>query len=150
VTGTVHALSGAAIGALLRRPGRAFVAGVISHGVLDCVPHRDYERSTGLAPDILGLLAVLWFAVRSGRPEVVAGAIGGLIPDIENVLPDTETGMPKLFPSHWFRHQDRVTARAETIEWAVGAVAVCFLLACQVVLRRPGRAHSRSRACDAG
>ncbi|HEX9527847.1 MAG TPA: hypothetical protein VF951_10140, partial [Streptosporangiaceae bacterium] len=36
---TNHVLSGALIGALARRPGPAFAAGVASHFVLDAVPH---------------------------------------------------------------------------------------------------------------
>lgn len=146
MTGTVHALVGAALGALLRRPGVAFVGGVLSHSLLDCLPHKDYDRSVGLIPDILGLLTVLSLAARAGRPEIVAGAIGGLLPDVENIIPGNEHRMPKVFPSHWFRHQDRVTEQAAAIELTVGAAAVGMLIA----TRYAGSRRSGSPAPRAG
>jgi len=76
VTGTTHALVGAAIGTFVRRPGLSFVGGVVSHGVLDCLPHRDYKGSVGLMLDFLGLVSVLCVGAGTGNPDIVAGDRG--------------------------------------------------------------------------
>jgi hypothetical protein len=128
VTGSTHALVGAAIGAVLRRPALAFVAGIVSHGVLDCVPHKDYAPAVGLAPDLLGLLTVLSVAAVARRPDILAGAIGGLAPDAEHLIPRSITNVPMLFPSHWFRHDDRVWEGMEAVEIGIDAVAAVLLL----------------------
>lgn len=38
---TTHAISGAALGMAIGNPGGAFIIGVISHLVLDYIPHTD-------------------------------------------------------------------------------------------------------------
>jgi hypothetical protein len=88
---TNHVLSGALIGALARRPGRAFAAGVASHFVLDAIPHwgewgstRRYVRVavrdglTSLAA--VGALAAVTSADR--RTAVLAGMAGAALPDL--------------------------------------------------------------------
>jgi len=127
MTGTTHALVGAAVGALIRHPGWAFLGGVASHAILDNLPHKDYERSAGLPLDILGLLSVLAFSISSKRPEMTAGALGGLSPDMENIVPDDNADKAKIFPSHWFHHEDRVTDAAVLTEVLVGAAALLLL-----------------------
>ena len=89
---TNHVLSGALIGALVRRPAPAFAVGVASHFVLDAVPHWGDWGSTRrflqvAVPDglislgAMGAIAALTPAER--RPAVVAGMAGAALPDID-------------------------------------------------------------------
>lgn len=89
---TNHVLSGALIGAVVRRPAPAFAAGVASHFVLDAVPHWGEWGSTRrflqvAVPDglislaAMGTLAALAPAER--RPAVLAGMIGAALPDAD-------------------------------------------------------------------
>jgi len=84
VTATVHAAIGAGLGALLKTPGKAFIAGVISHHFADKTPHKE-------APLILDVSAVIAFLcflrARYGRKSPQFwGALGALAPDFEHVL----------------------------------------------------------------
>jgi hypothetical protein len=89
---TNHVLSGALIGAAVRRPVPAFVLGVASHFVLDAVPHwgdwgnhHQFMRVavrdglTGLAT--IGLCAAA--APPSERVSVLAGMAGAALPDLD-------------------------------------------------------------------
>jgi hypothetical protein len=89
---TNHVLSGALIGAVVRRPVSAFVLGVASHFVLDAMPHwgdwideQQFLRVavpdglTGLAT--MGLCAAV--APPSARPAVLAGMVGATLPDLD-------------------------------------------------------------------
>jgi hypothetical protein len=89
---TNHVLSGAVIGAAVRRPVPAFVLGVASHFVLDTVPHwgdwvnhQQFMRVavpdglTGLAT--IGLCAAV--APPSARASVLAGMAGAALPDLD-------------------------------------------------------------------
>jgi hypothetical protein len=89
---TNHVLSGALIGAVTRRPATAFAAGVVSHFMLDAVPHwgdwasiRHFLKVA--VPDglislgAMGAFAALTPADR--RAAVVAGMAGAALPDID-------------------------------------------------------------------
>ena len=89
---TNHVLSGALIGAVVRRPVPAFLLGVASHFVLDAVPHwgnwRDTRQFLQVAvPDgLTGLAAMAAFtaaAPASRRAAVVVGMFGAALPDID-------------------------------------------------------------------
>ncbi|TVY99712.1 hypothetical protein EAS64_41425 [Trebonia kvetii] len=88
---TNHVLSGAVIGAATRRPVSAFALGVVSHFVLDAVPHWGKWRAhdqfmrvavvdglTGLA--VMGAMAAI--APGDTRVAVLAGMAGAALPDI--------------------------------------------------------------------
>lgn len=89
---TNHVLSGALIGALVRRPAPAFAAGVASHFVLDAIPHwgdwgsrRRFLRVA--VPDGLISLATMGVLAAVAPPErraaVVAGMTGAALPDLD-------------------------------------------------------------------
>ena len=89
---TNHVLSGALIGALVRRPVPAFAAGVASHFLLDSVPHwGDWESTRrflqAAVPDgLIGLAVMSAFAARapaSRRAAVLAGIAGAALPDAD-------------------------------------------------------------------
>jgi hypothetical protein len=89
---TNHVLSGALIGAAVRRPVPAFVLGVASHFVLDTVPHwgdwvngeqflRVAVRDGLIGLATIGLCAAV--APPSARPAVLAGMAGAALPDLD-------------------------------------------------------------------
>src|SRR5579859_1029805 len=90
---TNHVLSGAFIGALVRKPVPAFVIGVASHFVLDMVPHYgdpgcSQQKFLKVAvPDGLAGLAAMAVlataAVPSKRTAVLAGMAGAALPDLD-------------------------------------------------------------------
>ena len=89
---TNHVLSGALIGALIRRPVPAFAVGVASHFALDALPHwgdwrnRQHFMSVAVPDGLAGLAAIGAFAAVA-RPErrlaVVAGMAGAALPDLD-------------------------------------------------------------------
>ena len=89
---TNHVLSGAVIGASTRRVAPAFLAGIVSHFVLDAAPHwgkfgsdRGYLRVA--VPDGLAGLAVMGTMMalvpRGSRAAVLAGMAGAALPDLD-------------------------------------------------------------------
>ena len=86
---TSHVLSGALIGVVARKPVRAFAVGVISHFVLDALPHwGDKERFMRVAaPDGLAGLAVIGIVTAAAPAErrmaVMAGMAGAAAPDLD-------------------------------------------------------------------
>ena len=109
-----HLAVGGAVGVWTENGALAFALGVASHVVLDAVPHYDIEDfriDVGLT--LAGFLVLLGLGYW-GTP-VFWGAVGGVIPDVENLL--WSLGILKesqrVFPSHtWFiRHGRRLTRR---------------------------------------
>lgn len=89
---TNHVLSGAVIGAVVRRPVPAFVLGVASHFALDAVPHwgnwRDQRQFLQVAvPDGLTALATMAALAAASPPgrrtAVAAGMLGAALPDVD-------------------------------------------------------------------
>lgn len=96
----VHALVGAAAGRRAGRRRTALAAGVGTHLVGDLIPHRDYPLAVELP---LLLLALGLLSARHGaRSAAFWGALGGVLPDVENGL--HQIGLvperAKLFPTH--------------------------------------------------
>jgi hypothetical protein len=88
---TNHVLSGAVIGAAARRPVPAFALGVISHFVLDAVPHwgkwrgHDHFMRVAVVDGLAGLAAMgamAAIAPDDTRVAVLAGMVGASLPDI--------------------------------------------------------------------
>jgi hypothetical protein len=89
---TNHILSGALIGAVVRRPVPAFLAGVASHFALDAIPHwgnwRDRRQFLQVAvPDgLTGLAIMTTFAAAappSRRIALTAAMLGAALPDLD-------------------------------------------------------------------
>jgi hypothetical protein len=89
---TNHVLSGAMIGAVVRRPVPAFALGVASHFVLDAVPHwgKFTDRAGFLraaVPDGLAGLSAIGVVTVVARPEkrlaLLAGMAGAALPDLD-------------------------------------------------------------------
>jgi hypothetical protein len=108
---TTHVLVGAVVGARTRKPLTAYCLGVLSHFVLDAVPHwgLDGNRETFMrvaVRDGLGGLAALVAAGALSpaglRRSVLAGAIGAATPDLDK--PFEEVTGRRLWPPpvKWF------------------------------------------------
>ena len=137
---TNHVLSGALIGALVRRPGRAFAAGAASHFVLDAVPHwgkwQGRHRFLRVAvPDGLVSLAALGaFAALSPpgrRPAVVAGMLGAALPDLDKPARfwSGRSPFPRAVDRFHSRIQREAPGRAHVELLAAGGFAAAALIA---------------------
>jgi hypothetical protein len=103
---SAHVLGGfvsglAAASAITNRAGRivsAFALGVLSHVVLDAIPHADYaflSRSTVrvvVVCEIVLATSLSWLIVRSRRPpgwraSLPMGLAGAMIPDVKFIAP---------------------------------------------------------------
>jgi hypothetical protein len=90
---TNHVLSGAVIGAVLRRrPAAAFALGVLSHFALDATPHwgrwtgRPHFMEVAVTDGLAGLAvmgAMTALAPRQERLTVLAGMAGAALPDLD-------------------------------------------------------------------
>jgi hypothetical protein len=85
---TPHAVAGAAVARPLSSPPLALVAGMATHLALDRIPHRDYSlRAIALLSADATVAAVLTHRLSRGDAAVMrAGAIGGILPDVAQVL----------------------------------------------------------------
>ena len=141
---TNHVLSGALIGALVRRPVPAFAVGVASHFVLDAMPHWGKWRSRRhfmrvAVPDglislaAMGALAALSPAER--RAAVVAGMAGAALPDLDKpaFIYFGRSPFPRAVNRFHSRIQREAPGRAHLEALAAGTLAVAAL----AVIRRP-------------
>lgn len=106
MTVLVHMAVGAATGTLLAGRGAAFLAGVVGHVPLDLIPHYEFEKmwvEAAVAAAFFGGLIAAGF----GGSGVFWGALGAVLPDLENllwrvgVLPERA----KVFPGHSGRYK---------------------------------------------
>lgn len=99
---TTHGLVGAAVGAGTGSPAAAVAAGLLSHIVLDVIPHHDASGPRGALVDIAVGVAVLVLLRRPLGPLAWWGAVAATLPDLEvalryyGILKPTPWG----FPSH--------------------------------------------------
>jgi hypothetical protein len=158
---TNHVLSGALIGALVRRPGPAFAVGVVSHFALDAVPHWGDWASTrhflrAAVPDglisLAAMRAITALAPAERRPAVVAGMAGAALPDIDK--PATLflgwSPFPAAIDSFHRRIQREARGRAHVEVLAAGALAVAALTALRGRRPRVGSGAEQSAADSAG
>lgn len=119
---TVHVAAGAALGSLTTSAPLAFSIGVLSHFLLDRIPHNDPDFPKGKArrellvhPAVRQFLLMaaidLVFAAtlmvwvlralpRFPRPSLIGGALGG-------ILPDAFFALSFIIPHPWFKWYNR-------------------------------------------
>lgn len=143
-----HALVGAVLGQFLGRPGRAFLTGIAPHTVLDYLPHNDSHDPFVLLGNGCGVFAILAAASFAGHDGMLAGALGGILPDMEHARPGNSRPEVALFPGHRFRHEGRYAAGlGRGVEGLLAAAAlVAFFLAGATNGRRPGAGGIRAGA----
>jgi hypothetical protein len=88
----------------------AFVLGVMSHGVLDYVPHcYPINSKIDIFAGLLMIITLTWLTNRSFRPIMFASFVGSVLPDVIDLLPailnkQLHLNLPilnKCFPWHW-------------------------------------------------
>ena len=101
---TPHALAGGFASRFARTPRGALAAGVISHLVLDRIPHTDYRLANrrALFADVAAATLV-GAALARRRPLAAAGAFGGVLPDLVMVT-ELRTGLRVTLPLHHANH----------------------------------------------
>jgi hypothetical protein len=99
-SGGGHALVGAALGPTTGSVEGAFAVGLASHTLLDAMPHWEYNEVTQVV-----LLAAAGAFIRqefsrTGDWRLIAGAAGGVLPDLPHVLRRLGWKGKSRFPSH--------------------------------------------------
>jgi hypothetical protein len=136
MTGTTHALAGATLGRLCRRPGWAVALGIASHALLDVLPHRDPPGRLSLLLDGAGVAAVTGSLLVRREWGMLAGAVGALLPDLEHL---GHLGNPHArgwFPSHRRSHGARSARQGVAVEGVVAQAALLVLALCAARGRR--------------
>lgn len=99
---STHLVTGAAIGMVTGSPVRAFIFGLLSHVLLDAIPHHDHRKVRNCVLDILGgslIFAALYIYWQPDQ-AMLWGAAGGVIPDLEIALYHFGYIRRRVFPSH--------------------------------------------------
>jgi hypothetical protein len=101
MTTASHAAAGALVGSLSGSPVLGFTLGMVSHAVMDIVPHYDLEDYR-VDVVLTVLISLALFGVSSGEPALVWGVIGGVLPDLENLFYKLGwmRSEQRLFPTH--------------------------------------------------
>jgi hypothetical protein len=139
---TNHVLSGAVIGAAVRRPVPAFALGVASHFALDAAPHwgkfgggRRYLRvavTDGLAGlAVMGTMTAM--VPRGSRVAVLAGMAGAALPDLDK--PSRLFFGRSPFPPALDRFHSRIQHEASRRAHYEATAAVIFGLVAVALLR---------------
>jgi hypothetical protein len=145
---TNHALAGAAIGLVVRRPVPAFVAGVASHLVMDVMLHWGDERleweefvEVARVDGTVGLAvcaSALASAPRGARVPMAAAILGACIIDMEK--PSRHFFGHSPFPAGFDRFHGRIQTE-RPLGWIVEAVAGATLAG--IVVPGLRRRHAR-------
>ncbi len=123
----VHALIGATLARLCRTHTQAAILGGASHPLADMLPHRDLE-----VPEEAVLLAgtlTLIAATRGVGSREFAGALGAVVPDIENLV-GRMFGIPDerlLLPTHRNYHGPKTRDFNGQLALALIGLASLFL-----------------------
>jgi len=126
---TVHAAAGLAIGKNINSVPLAFILGVVSHFILDIIPHGDrglfnrlilfkngVQRIFMIIFTDATLLAIFLLFVYVSSPQnqlaaITAGILGGIVPDLLNALSMIykKNRLAKIyFRLHFFLHEELV------------------------------------------
>ena len=103
-----HFSVGLMLGQAVGNPYVACASGLISHIVLDSIPHSDYGKTAQGGLDFAAVLTVACIAIRQGAGlSGLLGGFTGILPDLEVAIAHLrmtkEKGMQKhrlRFPSH--------------------------------------------------
>ena len=126
-----HVAAGAIAGALAPTPYLAPVFALVSHVLLDIMPHYDIDKMRYE----LFLASVAIAAIAIGQAlslKVILGIAFGILPDFENLL--WKRGLirddQKIFPGHrkFIPHGIVVGAANLYLQAAVSAAAITFLI----------------------
>lgn len=110
-----HFCVGAFLGAAWPNPIGAAVAGFASHGLLDTIPHHDYQAPVPAMVDAGFSIAALWILKRMGathNPMLIGGLMAAL-PDLEVGISFTlnQLGQGRKWQLVYPSHSGRLTHR---------------------------------------
>lgn len=135
-----HTCVNAFAGRFFRRPASAFMAGILAHALLDLVPHKDVaaHNAEGLAAGLM--LGIVGTSCGFGSTPFWC-AIGGVLPDVEQVLPWTnpKLGKRRYFPTHNGRYHSLPVPGARGWRMSLltqGAVSMAALMSVVAWCRR--------------
>jgi hypothetical protein len=140
---TNHALAGALIGALVRRPVPAFVIGIASHVLMDMTPHfgepdmddDEFLKLARIDGSIgLGVTAVVAAAApRSVRRSALLGLAGACLIDLDK--PGRHFFGRSPFPPAVDRFHDGIQNEAPDGRWTEAATTAALVAAVGVAFR---------------
>jgi hypothetical protein len=141
---TSHALAGASIGLLVRRPVPAFVAGVASHVAMDLFPHYgnpaiswdEFVKLARVDGTVgLGVIAVVAArAPRDRRLAALAGIAGASLMDMDK--PGRHFVGRSPFPKVVDRFHRRIQNESPRRHWVEATAAVTLATGLALLLRR--------------
>lgn len=132
------------VGALAGRecsgPLTAFIAGIASHALMDVAPHGEInDQGFEIASTAVGL-GVL--AAKFGPTSpILWGAIGGVLPDAEHVLPSAIKPQSPVFPTHFIDVLHASDTELSIPAWAQVVLGGC-IVGMLVFSGRTGRQRS--------
>ena len=85
MTVITHLAVGAAAGSLTDNASGAALLGLLSHVPLDVLPHYEFDKMWVEVAALAAVFAVM-LAAGMGRTGIFWGAVGAVVPDIENLL----------------------------------------------------------------
>jgi hypothetical protein len=133
---TTHMLAAGALALKARSVKYGVAIGVLSHLLLDAVPHRDYRLGKlgglALALDLTGG-AVAVGRLSGGSPAVLAGALGGVLPDVVRPV-ERALHMKLMGPLH-----DTIHTPSRPPAWSSFAVQALTAAGAALALRRASR-----------
>lgn len=130
---TNHVIFGACVGAVAKDPALAFIAGSLSHLVLDSIPHWGSSlnginddklfirvaRADGIT--LLAVFALLAFLPIEHKIGVLTGAFGGLLFDLDK--PFMHFFKIRIWPL-WFDKLNYLIQRESPKRWWVELIAL--------------------------
>jgi hypothetical protein len=134
---------GGALGSLVGGRGAPFALGLGSHIVLDVIPHYEFEKIWIEAAIVVCVLGTM-IAAGHGGTGVFWGALGGVLPDVENLLwkQGILPGRWKVFPGHNRRLRKFIPhGRSLPVRhawWQAGLIAVSAFAAVRGIVRAAG------------
>jgi len=133
---STHIAIGSAVGYLFRNPAAGFVAGVLSHHIIDQVPHsdggslnvnvKDFASDKRILAivgfDLILMIIIAYFIyqLRGFHPAIIAGAIGGALPDLIDNMPFWTPKLRKIYPFsayHRFHEKFHFTIEEKRFFW---------------------------------
>lgn len=124
-----HFAAGALAGALTGNVYAAVAAGLVSHAVLDVIPHYDHpDWRVELGGGVLSLVGL--FLLPMWTWPAVVGGLSGMLPDLENLF--QKLGKMRraqfVFPTHTGLLPHGRALGPRSLVWQLAIFVVCFML----------------------
>jgi len=142
---SAHVAVGATVGYFTGNPALGFVAGFLSHHVIDALPHTDggsfKVNVKDFAKDIriikivaidlvlMTVIGLFLYTLHGFYLPMVLGAIGGAMPDIIDNMPFWSPRLRKIFPFNYYhRFHEYFHFTIENEKWLWTGIATQIIL----------------------